>query len=115
MTNNQWIWYPNMHVNNHYIDFCHRFFINDICDSAKLYISIDSEYAAYINGVFIACNQYHDYPKSKTYDTIEISEYLQIGENRLCVIGYYQGLTTMQYISSYPALTFQITSGTVYL
>ena len=67
-------------LENHYVEFKKAFRI-DATGKFTLYISIDTEYELYINGNFAACNQYHDYPSSKAYDTIDVSYLLRQGEN----------------------------------
>jgi hypothetical protein len=105
---NKWIWHPDIEVNNQYVDFIYPFQLDEIKEESTLNISINGEYIAFINGEFVACNQYHDYPDNKIYDSINIAKYLYKGINRLCITAYYQGVDTSQYIKSTPALLFEI-------
>ncbi len=48
---------------------------------SKIYISVDTEYALFINGVFVDMGAYDDFPEKKSYDVLEVAEYLKIGKN----------------------------------
>ena len=36
--------------NNHYVDFKKDFTLENLCNDAKIYIAVDSEYVVFING-----------------------------------------------------------------
>src|SRR5674476_840891 len=99
----QWIWLPQDGDSiNQYVDFRHQFFLGEVSgipeEEGLLCISIDTEYAVWINGVFVDCGQYDDYPDKKSYDALDVRRYLKAGQNVLCVLGYYQGENSYQYI-----------------
>ena len=58
---------------------------------AYLYISVDTKYAVYVNGILSAFGQYPDYPWYKIYDRIDLSSFAAVGENTLKIIVYYCG------------------------
>lgn len=56
-----------------------------------LRISADYRYVAYINGKFAACGQYADIPEYKSVDEVQVSEFLQEGENEIFVLAWHMG------------------------
>lgn len=112
-TNAEWIWVDiTGREVNQYVEFRHEFILQDSCfNNARLLICVDSNYAAWINGTFINCGQYHDYPWHKFYDVLDIGEYLKPGENVLCILAYYQGISTMQYVKGFPGLMYFLNAG----
>ncbi len=58
---------------------------------AKLQISADYRYAAYINGSFVSNGQYADLPNYKCVNTAEITPFLKQGENVLLVLAWHLG------------------------
>ena len=50
-------------------------------EKVLLYISADSEYVVFLNGKFINCGQYDDFPENKVYDVLDLSDSLQYGRN----------------------------------
>ena len=51
-------------------------------------VSACSQYAVYINGVFVFCSQYDGYENYQIYDTIDVASYIADGENVLQIIQY---------------------------
>lgn len=105
------IWISNDIIKNQYVDFLHIFNVDNVSEDAAIYITVDSEYALFINGRFVDCGQYDDYPEHKAYDIIDIAQYLKKGENRLCIRAYYQGEFSMQYVVGIPMLMYAIKNG----
>lgn len=95
--NAKWIWRKSQFEKNEYVDFKKSFNLDEADSSAKLYISVDSEYALWINGSFVSCGAYDDYPEYKYYDALEVGQYLKKGMNTIFVSAYYQGESTLQY------------------
>ena len=58
---------------------------------AKLYISAHSQYAVYLNGVFVNAGQYEDYEFHPVYDELPVSAFLRQGSNQLEVFQYVCG------------------------
>lgn len=111
-TGAKWIWpaEPSGDINQ-YLEFRHEFELAEICKDSKIYISVDSEYAVWVNGQFVHCGQYHDFPDDKTYDTLDLSGKLTAGKNTLCIIAYYQGEGSFQYLHGDPGLVYALVSG----
>ena len=76
-----------------------------------LYISADSDYTLWINGEYVASNQYGDFEHYKIYDTIEIGEYLTKAENRLDITLYHCGTDTQRYRRAAAALIYAVWQG----
>ena len=104
----QWIWTDhNTEIINTYAEFKQNFTYTD--GKAVLDISAADEYAVWLNGSFVDCGQYDDYPHYKIYDSIDLASYCRSGENELLIGAYYQGTDTFQCVKSTPKLWFQIT------
>ncbi len=71
-------------------------------------LSCDSDYTLFINGKFVACNQYADFEHFKAYDTLDVSEYLVDGKNSIAVLVWYFGLDTQKYKKYDAGLIFEI-------
>ena len=56
-----------------------------------LYIAAHSQYAVYINGVFVDAGQYDDYEDWQVYDTLDITDFISDGQNELLVWHYVAG------------------------
>jgi len=103
----QWIWVDeHSEIVNTYAEFKQTFSYTS--GSAVLDISVADEYKLYVNGVFVDCGQYDDYPHYKVYDTIDLTKYCVNGENELLIGAYYQGTNTFQCVKSAPKLWFAL-------
>lgn len=110
----QWVWLPQENeIMNQYVDFRQEFYIDKVDENGQgfLYISVDTEYAVWINGVFVDCGQYDDFPNHKAYDVLDIKKYLRSGQNVLCALGYYQGESSFQYVKGKPGLIYALKFG----
>ncbi len=102
-TKAKWIWLPT-EAPDTYADFIDDFEYKG--GKAVLRISVDSNYAAYVNGKLAAFGQYADFPRNKIGDEIDITEYVKNGTNRLAVIVWYYG-KYMENINNSP-LTYTV-------
>ena len=75
-----------------HILFRKKFCCDNLCDDALIYISADDYYKLYINGRFVAQGPAPSYHFNYNYNVIDVSEYLQKGENLIAVHTLYQGL-----------------------
>jgi hypothetical protein len=109
----QWIWAEeNTEKVNQYAEFRREFQLDSVPDKdCTLYISADKDYAVWLNGNFIACGQYSDYPDDKTYDTLDVTGCLKPGENALCVLVYCQGEDTSTYRKGMAGLCYVLDCG----
>lgn len=107
----KWIWANTAETLNQYAEFIAEINIREVSKEAVLEICADSEYAVYINGEFAGSGQYDDYPDEKVYDEIPVAGFLKPGKNRICIVGYYQGVQSMQYAKGERALRFAFVNG----
>lgn len=84
-----WIW-SKTEKNDSYVDF--RFeFSADKGESVLMRVSVDSDYALFINGKFAFSNQYGDYEHYKIYDELDVSNFLTDGKNVVLLTAYHNG------------------------
>ena len=105
-----WIWPEKYESANQYMQFRQEFVLDTVHGDSQIIISSDTSYALWLNGCFVHHGQFHDWPWEKTYDILEISEFLKSGKNVLCVLSYYQGQNSAQYICSEPGIVYAIKS-----
>ncbi len=104
----EWIWRNGGYAKDEYAEFYFEF---DGGKNVEMKISVDSNYAVYINGKLAAFSQYADYPYYKIYDTVDISQYCTEGKNRCGIIVYYCGSSDFStYYKSVPGLIFEVES-----
>lgn len=106
----RWIWLPKEDNLNQYGDFRATFSLTDQ-ENTCLYISADSHYAVYLNGMLLPASQYPDYPNYKVVDVLDISRWVQPGENVLAIVGYHQGEDSSVYRLGNPGLLFAVWQG----
>lgn len=115
----KWVWTEeNGTVVNRYAHFRHEFFLDELNNEKPgdtfLYISVDTDYAVWLNGTFAGCNQYDDFPENKAYDELPVGHLIKEGKNVLCILAYHQGENSFQYIKGEPGLVYSIIrNGTV--
>ena len=86
----EWIWLDKKAESDEYAAFDDGFYW-DGKTRLKLKISVAGDYNAYINGRFVSFGQYADFAHYKIYDETEITPFLEKGENKLFVVGWYVG------------------------
>lgn len=106
----KWVWHEDGKSFNSYVRFIHEFDVEETKE-VDLLISADTDYVAYMNGQLIGYGQYDDYPFYKVFDRYEIQGLLRIGKNKLCIVGYYQGVDSFQYYKAEAGLIFAVSSG----
>ena len=87
--NARWIWCSARPQGDEYGEFYTSF--NFGGEEMILNISVDSNYAVYLNGELCAFGQYPDYPHYKIYDEIDITKFCKEGKNHLAIIVWYYG------------------------
>lgn len=106
-----WIWNSCAEKKNAYVNFFRDFEVNDISEKAQIFICADSEYALWINGSFVSCGQYKDYPNHLCYDSLQIEKYLVKGKNTLLIEVYYQGEESFQYAQGEAGIWYLLQNG----
>lgn len=107
--NSKWIWADVDVTSNMYCDFYDEFEYSG--DKAEICISADSNYALFINGVFVNSGQYADFPHYKVFDRIDITDYCNEGKNSVAITVWYYGVSSMCYYIGNAALRYEITNG----
>lgn len=107
-----WIWLAGApQIDNQYVQFRQEFSVAGTDDDAALLISVDSEYAVWLNGEFLDCGQYDDFSDNKFYDRIPLAGRLRQGLNVLAILAYYQGESSFQYIRGKAGLLYAMVPG----
>ncbi|MDD4772790.1 MAG: hypothetical protein PHZ09_04210 [Eubacteriales bacterium] len=89
--NAQWIWHTDYNKPNVYLTFSDAINIKEISGVFKFYISVDTNYALYINDELAETGQYADFPEYKVYDELDITDRIIIGPNYFRIDCYHQG------------------------
>ncbi|MCQ2432658.1 MAG: hypothetical protein MJ175_08660, partial [Clostridia bacterium] len=84
-----WIWENDHPAKDEYADFLSDFTYKG--GSCTLRISVDSDYAAYVNGTLCSFGQYADYPYYKVADEIDLTTFVRSGKNELMIIAWFNG------------------------
>lgn len=86
-------------INEHRIDLKNfhmlvrkKFNLQTESNNAYIYITADDYYKLYINGEFIVQGPAPSYPSCYNYNKVDVSKYLNKGENIISIHVYYQGL-----------------------
>ena len=105
----KWIWVKGLDKPNTYVSFRTAFEAGGD-ESVIMFISAETDYAVYINGEFVDCNQYPDYPFDKVYDKLNVSKYCVGGNcvNELRIDVYHQGTDSSTRRAEAPGLIFEI-------
>ena len=87
--NSSWIWASSCPERDEYAEFKEDFIFegNDL----NLRISADSDYAVYVNGVYVTSGQYGDFEYWKIADEIALTPFCKRGSNTLAVVVWYWG------------------------
>ena len=102
----EWIWLANGETDDQYAEFCDRFVYQG--GKAEIRISADSNYTLFVNGRYIASGQYGDYEHYKIYDTVDLSEAIIEGENRIDLTVYHCGTATARYCPAAAGVIYEV-------
>ena len=105
--NSKWIWIdedgPDL-----YAEFYDSFEAKD--KPLFVNISADSDYTLFINGRYVASNQYGDFEYYKIYDTIDISSYVTSGTNKIAILAWHFGEVFMRHYKQTAGIIYEIVS-----
>lgn len=90
-----------------YFDYRQPFTVKDT-SAVKLYISIHTQYAVYVNGAFVNCGQLADSEARHLYDELDLSPFVQEGENELLITQYVVGTQFSTTAVQIPGLIFAL-------
>ena len=102
-----WIW-QGAGEPDEYADFRLKF-LAEKGKNYQLYICCDTDYALYNGDKLIAFGQYSDYPETRVYDTIDLSNFVVSGENNLKLTVWHQGKNNFTYVAKAAGVIFTIT------
>jgi alpha-L-rhamnosidase len=83
---------------NRHVLFRRRFSLEQTAKTV-VYITADDVYKLYINGTFVTQGPCPGYSFHYFYNTVDISDYVKVGENVIAVHTYYQGLINRVWVS----------------
>ena len=109
-----WIWKEGEIGRDEFCDFLDTVVVTVPETEGRRYllrIAADSNYTVWINGKLCAFGQYGDYPHFKVYDEVDITEYLQVGQNRFSAVVWYYGVDSQTYRVGAPGLIYEIVEG----
>ena len=109
-----WIWNDAEPVWNETVDLLAAFTVSDPA-ACRIYVSVNSHYALYINDAFVNCDQFPDYDTWKAYDELSLADVVTPGENRLCLTAYWQGDESLTYRPFPAGAAFAVYEGDVLL
>ena len=101
-----WIWHSWKTVENEYTLFRREFTAPR--GAGKLYLSVDGQYSATLNGKPVGEGQYADYPEYKVYDALDVS--FAEGINTLEIAVWRPGVDCSVYRAGMPGLIFSVLS-----
>lgn len=104
--NARWIFADTDPTPDLYTDYRQTF--SYLSGDAVLYISVDTDYTLYLNGQYVASNQYGDFEHYKIYDTLSLTPFLHEGENTLDLTVYYCGADFQRYKRGVAGVLFEV-------
>ncbi len=107
----KWIWdVANTRQKDEYVEFFKRVTL-DAKQKTVMRISCDGDYTLFINGTYVASNQYGDYEHYKIYDELDVSAFVKDGENNVCVLVWHFGFNSSRYKEAVAGLIYEISQG----
>ena len=104
--NSKWIWAENFGQNNEYAEFCQK--INYESGNVCVKFSVSGEYTLFVNGKYVTSVQYADFEYYKVYENVDITPYLDNGENYVCFLCVYWSESGMRWNTPERGLIFEI-------
>ena len=106
----KWIWLADGSICDQYVEFVDAISYSGE-GSVFINLSCDTDYTLYVNGTYVASNQYGDFEHYKVYDTVELTEHLTVGENKLDILAYYSGVSSSRYRAAAAGLIYEVVIG----
>jgi hypothetical protein len=101
-----WIWVSDHSGKDEYGEFSGHFFAEKGTTICR--ISCDGDYTLFLNGAYVASNQYGDYEHYKIFDEIDITEYLHTGINEISILVWHFGVDSQRYKKACAGLIFEV-------
>lgn len=105
----KWIWVEKESIPDTYGEFYDEFIWEEGRVCCRL--SCDGDYTLFVNGQYVASNQYGDYEWYKSYDNLDVTPYLKKGKNSFAVLVWHFGADTQRYIKAGAGLIYELQSG----
>ena len=105
--NGKWIWINEGGDVDVYADFIDTLTYKGE-GKVVINLSVDSDYALFINGKYIASNQYGDFEHYKIYDTVDVTSALLSGENSIKILAYHCGTDNQRYKKAAAGLIYEV-------
>lgn len=106
--NAKWIWLKDGSSPDSYAEFFDSFIWES--EKTSLSLSCDSDYTLWINGAYVASNQYGDFEHYKIYDTLDITPFLIEGKNEIKILVHYFGEDSQRYRTASAGLIYEVSS-----
>lgn len=106
----KWIWNAKSTDVNAYVDFKRSFDVK-AGQKVEIELSVDGNYALYLNGSFVNSGQYPDYPEYKVYDRLNLENDLKDGKNELLIRVWWPGVDHFSYRAEPAGLIYALFSG----
>ena len=97
-------------VINTYFDFQTEFTVDSTAD-LTLHLCAHTRYAVYVNNRFVDCGQYPGYEDYQVYDSLDISQFVNPGENTLRIVHYVLGADFLTIRKQIPGIIFALWQG----
>ena len=106
----KWIWLAQGAICDQYAEF-----VDSVSYSGNgkviINLSCDTDYTLYVNGSYVASNQYGDFEHYKVYDTVDLTELLSVGDNKIEILVHYSGISTSRYRPAPAGLIYEVLCG----
>ena len=102
----KWIWVEKESLPDSYGEFYDEFSWEG--GACTCLLSCDGDYTLFINGQFVASNQYGDFEWYKSVDELDITPYLRKGKNSIAVLVWHLGVDTQRYLRAQAGLIFEL-------
>lgn len=105
----KWIWANCEVCEDQYTEYIET--LEATTEKMLLHLSCDTDYTLYINGKYVASNQYGDFEHYKIYDTLDVTPFVTQKTNVVKLIVYYCGVNTQRYRKGKAGLIYEFISG----
>ena len=105
----KWIWVEKDALPDSYGEFYDEFTWDG--EDCECLLSCDGDYTLFVNGEYVASNQYGDFEWYKSVDRLEITPYLKKGKNTLGVLVWHFGVDSQRYLRAQAGVIFELFSG----
>ncbi|MBU0477414.1 hypothetical protein KKC91_02465 [bacterium] len=96
----KWIWYdsPSYDLVNSWMQTRKTFYLKKVPKTSIVYVTADTQYRLYVNGIYINRGPARGFQESWSYDNVNITPFLKKGRNVIAALVHNLGISTFQYI-----------------